>query len=68
VVPGACAISAPVFNRDGAAIGSLSVLCLEATLDEDNAQKFSRLLRDSAVDVSARLGWADAGLKKATTA
>lgn len=61
VVPGACAVSAPIFDRDGAAIASLSVLCLESTLDEKSAMRFSHLLRESAAEVSARLGWSDAG-------
>jgi DNA-binding IclR family transcriptional regulator len=66
VVPGACAISAPVFNRDGTVVGSLSVLCLESTLDENTAMTFGRALRESAAEVSTVLGWSGSGAVHAT--
>ena len=56
-VPGACAISAPIFDRDGAVIGSLSILCVDSTLNEESAEHFGNLVRESTAEISARLGW-----------
>lgn len=56
-VPGACAISAPIANRDGDIVGSVSVLCVDSTLDAARAEEFSRLVRDATGKISARLGW-----------
>lgn len=56
-VPGACSISAPVFNHENAAIASLSILCLESTLQAKTEREFSRLVREAAANVSRELGW-----------
>jgi DNA-binding IclR family transcriptional regulator len=56
-VPGACAVSAPVFNHQGTAVASVSILCLESTLREKAASNFGRLVRENAMSVSHELGW-----------
>jgi DNA-binding IclR family transcriptional regulator len=54
-VPGACSISAPVFNHQGEAVASLSILCLESTLQAKTEMEFGRLVRDAAAKVSQEL-------------
>ena len=56
-IPGACAISAPIFDRDGTVVGSLSVLCVDSTLNDETAENFGNLVRESTAEISARLGW-----------
>lgn len=54
-VAGACSISAPVFNHDGAVVGSISILCLESTLRATAEKNFRRLVREAAAKVSDEL-------------
>lgn len=49
--------SAPIFGRDGAVVGSLNVLCVDSILTDEIAEKFGHLVRESTVEISARLGW-----------
>ena len=56
-VPGACSISAPVFDHESAAVASLSILCLESTLQAKAEKEFGRLVREAAANVSCELGW-----------
>lgn len=56
-VPGACSISAPVFDHEGTAVASLSILCLESTLQAKAEKEFGRLVREAAANVSRELGW-----------
>lgn len=56
-VPGACSISAPVFNHEGVVVASLSILCLESTLQARTERNFRRLVREAAANVSGELGW-----------
>ncbi len=58
-LPGACAVSAPVFNHEGTAVASISILCLESTLRVKSASTFGRLVRETAMSVSHELGWPD---------
>lgn len=55
-VPGACAVSAPISNRDRQIVGSVSVLCVDSTLDDARAAEFGRLVLEAAGEISAGLG------------
>ncbi len=56
-VPGGCSISAPVFNSEGAAVASVSILCLESTLKVKPEKDFRFQVREAAENISNQLGW-----------
>ena len=62
-LPGACAVSAPVFEHEGVAVASVSILCLESTLRTTAAKDFGRLVQATALNVSRDLGWSESRIR-----
>ena len=62
-LPGACAVSAPVFEHEGAAVASVSILCLESTLRATAPKEFGRLVRATALSISRDLGCRGSGIR-----
>ena len=58
-LPGACAVSAPVFEHEAAAVASVSILCLESTFRAPAAKDFGCLVQATALGVSRDLGWSE---------
>jgi DNA-binding IclR family transcriptional regulator len=56
-VPGSGSVSAPVFNHEERAIGSVSILSLAVRMPEDVVRSHRELVRQTADAVSRELGW-----------
>jgi IclR family acetate operon transcriptional repressor len=56
-VPGSGAVSAPVFDHAGQAIGSVSILSVAVRLSPDTVRSHTELVRQAAGAISLDLGW-----------
>jgi len=56
-VPGSASVSAPVFDHEGRAIGSVSILSLAVRMPEDVVRSHRELVREAAAAISRELGW-----------
>jgi DNA-binding IclR family transcriptional regulator len=60
-VPGSGSVSAPVFDHEARAIGSVSILSLAVRMPEDVVRSHRELVRETADAVSRELGWSRPG-------
>ena len=56
-IPGSGAVSAPVFNHEGRAVGSVSILSLAVRLPADVRESYRPLAVQAAKAISRELGW-----------
>jgi len=58
-VAGSRSISAPIFNHEGAAIASVSVLTLQSRMQRREGNNCRRLVKITASEISSEMGFAD---------
>jgi len=59
MIPGALAIAAPVFDREGTVIASVSIVGPEGRMQGSDTQRVAQFATDAANKISSALGYAD---------